>query len=479
MKSLCIAALLPLIVANAAPADIVSEADLRGHIAVLASDAFEGRAPGTEGETKTIHYIADQFARVGLSQGSGTQGWFQPVKLIERTPRTAGYSFTRQGKPIAVDASNFVLRASAARTEIEKAPLIFLGYGNNSKGLDPAGAVAMILQEAPDGSDYRVRRNAVLRRGAKAVIGIVAADFDFDALERTMLAPVTVLAPGVDSGAEGMMTLEAASALAFEAGKDVSALIEDAAQPGYAGVALGIQADLKIGTDVRAFESHNVIGKVAGRDPKAGAIMLTAHWDHLGLCREEGAADRICNGAIDNASGVALLIETARHLAHGPKPRRSIYFMATTAEERGLLGALGFIADPLLPRADIRAVLNADTVAVAGKGATIAVIGKGTVLDPFIARAAAVVGRKVDPDGDADIMVQRQDGWAFAREKIPAVMIGGTFSDMALAQKYLQSTYHGPDDALTDTLDLGGAADDATLHVVLARMLANAADLGG
>ena len=479
MKSLCIVALVPLILANAAPADIVSEADLRGHIAVLASDAFEGRAPGTPGGDKAVAYIADQFGRAGLTPGAGRDGWLQPVSLVDRLPMTAGYSFTIAGAPVSIEPEDFVLRGAAPRTRIDHAALLFLGYGTNPAALDPAGSVAMILQEAPDGSDYRVRRNALLKRGARAVIAITAADFDFDALAQTMRATTTTLASNDIVGPEGMMTLEAASALAFAAGKDISALIEEAAQPGYGGQALGIDVDLRMRTKIRAYRSPNVIGRIAGRDPKAGAILLTAHWDHLGLCRDAGAPDRICNGAVDNASGVALLIAVARRLAHGPRPRRSVYFMATTAEEKGLLGAFGFIANPVVPLGEIRAVLNVDTVAVAGRGAPIAVIGKGGPLDPYIARAAAVVGRTIDPDDEAAMMLQRQDGWAFKREDIPAVMIGGTFADMDLAQKYLHGPYHGPDDALTDQTQLGGAADDATLHVVLARMLADAGDLGG
>jgi len=478
MKSLCIVALVPLILANAAPADIVSEAELRGPISVLASDAFEGRAPGTPGGDKTVAYIADQFRLAGLAPGAGKGSWLQPISLIDRTPLTAGYSFTIGGTPIPVEPEEFVLRGAAERTEIDHAPLLFLGAGSNARSLDPRGAVAMVLQEAPDGSDYRVRRDGLLKRGARAVIAITAADFDFDALAKAMRATTTMLASSDSAGPEGLMTLEGASALAFAAGKDISALIQDAAQPGYAGAALGIDADLHMGTEVRAYASPNVIGEVAGSDPKAGAILLTAHWDHLGLCRPEGAPDRICNGAVDNASGVALLLAVARRIAHGPRPRRSVYFMATTAEEKGLLGAYGFVADPVLPLSEIRAVLNVDTVAVAPRGAKIAVVGRSKTLAPFIARAARMVGRTIDRDDEADAMLQRQDGWAFAREDIPAAMIGGTFSDMGLAQKYLRGPYHGPDDALTDRTELGGAAEDATLHVVLTRMLANAKDLG-
>ena len=186
MKSLCIVALMPLILANAAPADIVSEAELRGPISVLASDAFEGRAPGTPGGDKAVAYIADQFRLAGLAPGAGKGSWLQPISLIDRTPLTAGYSFTIGGTPIPVEPEEFVLRGAAERTEIDHAPLLFLGAGSNARSLDPRGAVAMVLQEAPDGSDYRVRRDALLRRGARAVIAITAADFDFDALAKAM-----------------------------------------------------------------------------------------------------------------------------------------------------------------------------------------------------------------------------------------------------------------------------------------------------
>src|SRR6202008_1254848 len=149
----------------------------------------------------------------------------------------------------------------------------------------------------------------------------------------------TALASAQTPGIDGLISIEAASALAHAARLAMSALIGEGGRPGYRGRSLGIRADLSVEMDLRAYDSFNVIGKIGGRNPRAGAVIVTGHWDHLGVCRPEGETDRICNGAVDNASGIALMIEAARRLRLGPRPARDIYFVATTAEEIGLLGA--------------------------------------------------------------------------------------------------------------------------------------------
>jgi Zn-dependent M28 family amino/carboxypeptidase len=223
-----------------------------------------------------------------------------------------------------------------------------------------------------------------------------------------------------------------------------------------------------------------VIGKIEGSDRADEAVTYTAHWDHLGLCAPPGAPDRICNGAVDNASGVAMMIEIARQLAKGPQPRRSLYFIATTAEESGLLGAKAFVRNPPLPLDNIVAEMNLDTVALAPAGAPIAIIGRGEEpLASFIDQAARALGRKIDDSTAANAFLNRQDGSVFLKAGVPSVMIGGAFSDPVLLARFLTGPYHHPNDDLKQGIELGGAAEDGALHVALGRLFADPAKFGG
>lgn len=477
MKSLLLASLLPLMLAAVPPGDRVSEADLRRHIEILASDDYEGRAPGTEGQTRTIAYIADQFSKAGLVSAANDRLWFQTVALLDRSVVASSAHFARNGDPIALESDEIILRAWEEKVEIGSAPVLFLGYGTGDALPDPAGVVALLLRDAPGNGgsmpDFAVRRDALLKRGAAAVIGIAGGGSAFESLRRGYRRRGSALASAAVPGVDGIMTLEAAAALTHAAGLEIAALVEEAAQPDYAGRALGIQATLSVEMALHRYDSFNVIGKIAGSATEKGAVVLTAHWDHLGICRPEGEADRICNGAVDNASGIATLIEVARRLRVGPRPVRDIYFVATTAEEKGLLGARAFVERPVVPLEQIQAVLNLDTVALAPRGTPIAVIGRGGKLDAPIAKAARIAGRAIDPDGEADEYVQRQDGWVFAQRGIPAVMLVSAFSEKPRLDAYLSKAYHAPDDELTDATELGGAAEDAGFHVVLARILAD------
>lgn len=227
----------------------------------------------------------------------------------------------------------------------------------------------------------------------------------------------------------------------------------------------------------RRFESANIVGRIAGSDRADEAVVVTAHWDHLGLCRPAGAPDRICNGAVDNASGVAMLVEIGRRLAAGPVPHRSVYLVATTAEELGLVGARAFARQPPLPLDHIVAALNLDTAAVAGRGAPVGIIGRGLhpAIDAVVDAVSRQAGRRVDADTEANILVKRQDGWALGEAGVPAVMVGGSFSDMARLKAYLAGDYHQPGDDPAHLPSLDGAAEDATLHVALIRALADPA----
>ena len=222
-----------------------------------------------------------------------------------------------------------------------------------------------------------------------------------------------------------------------------------------------------------ATASNNVVARVAGRKPDGRAVLVMAHWDHLGLCRPAGTPDRICNGAVDNASGTAAVLAIAARVST-MKLDRDVWFVLTGAEEWGLLGAKAFAANPPLPLGSIVAGFNLDTIAVAPKGMPVAIIAeRNSPLVPLVKSAAAAQGRAWDGDDEAASFIERQDGWPLTQRRVPMAMAGGSFSDMKRLRAFLAGTYHGPDDELGPATDLGGAVEDTNLHVELVRRAAS------
>jgi Zn-dependent M28 family amino/carboxypeptidase len=272
----------------------------------------------------------------------------------------------------------------------------------------------------------------------------------------------------------GFLSLEAADALLKKAGQDGSAMREAAKSPDYRGTVLPVTVDFAAQSTIRPFVSNNIIAKLPGAKPDGKAVLFLGHWDHLGICGKEGDADRICNGAVDNASGIAVLIEVAKRLGSGERADRDIYFLATTAEEKGLLGAHYFADHPVVPLGDITVALNIDTIAISPRGTPVATIGRGKpAYDAVVRETATKLGRKLDNDGEADAFIQRQDGWALGAKGVTSLMVGGSFSDMKLLEAFLDSDYHTAADNFSDKIPLGGAAEDADLHVALGRAFAD------
>ncbi len=485
MTMLRIACALPLAMLLAAPlqANRIDEDDLRPHIEILASDAFEGREPGTEGERKTIEYISDVWAKAGLKPAATNGSWFDPVALSRRGPDSAEVKFHAQGAPLRFADDEIVLVGKDAEYAREKLPLWFAGYGVDAEGKvspEVAGKAVFYLADRPAfGEDamksLTARRRALVAAGAEAVIAIGGEQTDYPLIRRLLMArPITSVAREVRAPLEGVVGAQFAVAMVTQSGGDWDALRKSANAPDFAGKPLGITADFAVKSNVSLFESQNVIGKIAGRKPGSGAIVYMGHWDHLGICRPEGDRDRICNGAVDNASGIAVMNEVARRLAK-TRHDRDIYFVATTAEESGLYGAYAFAENPPMPLDSIVVALNIDTIAIAPKGAKVAIIGRGTTsLDPVIEGVARKAKRKIEGSTDANAFIRRQDGWALTQKGVPALMVGGSFADLKLMDEFLSGAYHGPEDELTAETELGGAAEDANLHVALGKHFANA-----
>jgi len=474
---------LGLVVLAASPSfsKAVTEADLRGHIEILASDAFEGRKPGTAGEAKTVKYIAEAWAKAGLKPAASDGSWFDPVPLIQRGQGSSTYAFTAKGRKLRIVSDDIVLIGQQATYARSNLPLIFTGAGVTSNGkvaADVKGKAAVVLFGADNVPDNmkspRARREALIAAGAEAVIFVGDSQGNWPTLRRQLLSrPIALESREKRAPLEGAISSEFMVGLVTAAGQDWDTLRANAKQADYAGEALGIDADLDVKTDLYRFNSSNVIGKIAGRKKNSGALLFMGHWDHLGICGPEGAPDRICNGAVDNASGIAVMNEVAEALAK-KKHDRDIYFLATTAEESGLLGAYAFADKPVLPLDQIILSLNVDTIAIAPRGSKVAIIGRGTTpLDAEVEAVAKKIGRAIDGTTDANAFLQRQDGWALTQKGVPALMVGGSFADLNLLQKFLGSDYHGPNDQLTDRTELGGAAEDTDLHIALGRHFAD------
>lgn len=477
--------ILPILLASLAvpaAAQTVTPNDLRAHVAVLASDDYGGRAPDSEGGRKTVLYVATQLSAAGLMPGAADHRWYQPVDLIAHRSLSGTAQFKRpDGTAIEIAEHALLMSGRDAAARLPGVPLVFTGYGI-APGAEPpdlTGRLALMLADHPPGDDRDLagRAAALAAAGAAGVLLVFAENDPVDRLRESWRRKTTELASKDAARPQfyGGISDHAARRL-FAATGDTLAEARLRAEDNPALVEpLALTADLAARSEIERLSSFNVVGKLAGRDPAAGAVMFLAHWDHLGLCRPEGAPDRICNGAAENASGVAVLIETARRLASGPALDRDVYFLATTAEELGLLGACAFIADPPLPLADIVAAFNLDTVAIAPAGAPLAIIGRGkTPIADDIASVARSIGRTIDPDDDANAFIKRQDGWALLERGVPAVMANGGFSDSERLQRFLGSDYHGPGDELTADMDLTGAAEDADLHVALGRYFGDA-----
>lgn len=474
MNPLRILALLPLAaLSSLADGRPITEAALARHVDVLASDAYEGRKPGTAGAVKAVTYIAGAFRDAGLVPGADDGGWYQTVQFVERTPQSSVVRFGGRTE------SEIVLTGRDAQVALDEVPVIFAGYG--LPATDPAvlaqadvrGAIVLIRGGTPKGVEKSLRPAqriaALLARGAVGVVTIQAADAKWDTGQRAALRPGTMLDGASRPQVQGVMSH--AAFLRLAPGAVGWLTVSDGISPRAAPPALG-RATIIATTMMRRFASWNVIGRRAGTGGAGETVLFTGHWDHLGICRPEGAPDRICNGAVDNASGIASMIETARMLGRGDRAVRDAVFVATTAEELGLLGMEAWADAPTVPLNTVVAAINVDTVAIAPRGLPVAIVGRGmTRLDPIVDATARQLGRQVDTDLDANAFVDRQDGAVLVRRGVPAVMIGGSFSDIKRLEAFLGSVYHGPTDAPGGAIELGGAAEDADLTVAVARRL--------
>ena len=529
MKSFCWLAATAIAVATV-PLAAQSNASfspqrLSQHVQTLGSDAFEGRAPATNGETKTVAYLSDQFAKAGLEPGGdivgGKRQWTQAVPLLRSeftaAPRVsvnlAGKATPlTQGEQIAVRAPTNGDKAM----NIAGAPLVFVGYGvkaaergwDDFKGQDMRGKVMVVLVNDPDfeGGEgdfggkamtyygrwtYKYEEGA--RQGAKGVLVIhetEPASYGWATVKNSntnaMFDIVRQNPAAEHPPLEGWIQRDLAAQLFAASGTSFEAMKAAARRKDFRPVPLKANLTVRGDAKTEVITSHNVVGLLRGTARPDETVIYTAHWDHLGIGLPDATGDRIYNGAIDNGTGLAHLIEQARAFAAGPRPQRSVVFLAVTAEEKGLLGSEYYAANPIYPAGRTAGVINTDVLGVLGPARDFSIRGnqKFGLLD-ILVEEGAKRGRRYTPDPSAAAgSFYRSDHFTLAKVGIPALSFspgqdlvnGGVPRAEAWERHYRDKMYHQPADEYSPDWDFTGIAVDAELLHAVGLRLANSCD---
>jgi Zn-dependent M28 family amino/carboxypeptidase len=491
----------------------IDTAGLLAHTKRLSSDEFEGRGPGTKGETLATNYIAEQFQKAGLKAGNTDGTYFQKVPLVGITPAPAPLVFTKGAQKQTLKWKDDVVAWSkhvASSASLNKSELVFVGYGvvapefnwDDYKGVDVKGKTLVMLVNDPPVPDpanaaeldpktfggkamtyygrWTYKYEIGAQKGAAGVLLIHEtgpAGYGFNVVQGKTGEQFDLVTPDKNMGRaaiEGWITLDSAKALLKSAGQDFDELKKQAATRDFKPVPLGVTASMTIKNTLRTINSRNVLGKLEGSDPKVRdeLVVYTAHWDHFGK-----TADGIFHGAEDDAMGCAALIEMARAFAKLPAPpRRSILFLAVTAEEQGLLGSEFYSVTPIYPLAKTVADINMDSWNLHGRTKDMTLVGFGASdLDDYARDAAAEQGRVVHADAEPEKgFYYRSDHFNFAKQGVPALDPDGGVDYVGKPADFGQKTrdewnanrYHTPKDVVMPDWDLTGANED--LRVLLA-----------
>jgi Zn-dependent M28 family amino/carboxypeptidase len=504
----------------------VDQARVLADIKILASDDFGGRAPGSPGEAKTVDYLVQQFRAAGVEPGNPDGTFVQKVPLVGITPAKPSPLVVRgPGRRLTFKPHEQVVAFSPRVTEsvsVADSPIVFAGYGvqapefqwDDFKGLDVKGKTLVVLvndppvAEAgnPDALDaqifggramtyygrwtYKYEKAAELGAAAVFIVheagpagypfavvqGFGGERFGLVTPDRNMSQPAV----------QGWLSVEAATELLGAAGHDFAALKARARAREFKPVALGLTASMAFSQTLRTIDSQNVIGKITGADPQLRNeyVIYTAHWDHFGTGTPvEG--DAIYNGARDNASGTAMLIEFARAFkAVQPPAKRTILLLAVTAEEQGLLGSEYYAKFPLYPLEKTLANINVDALNVWGRTKDLTIIGLGnSELDAYARDAASEQGRVLEPDSEPEKgFYYRSDHFNFAKAGVPALNPdpGVDFLDKPAGfgaekrDEWTSRDYHQPSDEVKEWWDLGGLGEDGRLLFAVGYRVANA-----
>ncbi|NIM52507.1 MAG: M28 family peptidase [Gemmatimonadales bacterium] len=480
---------------------------LAGAIQVLASDSFEGRAPSSPGEEKTIAYLEGQFEELGLAPGNG-DSYLQEVPLVSITadPRARLTIRGAGGSMRFAYGSEFMAwtKRVVDRVSVRDAELVFVGYGivapeygwNDYEGIDVRGKVVVLLVNDPGFATqdtalftgntmtyygrWTYKYEEAARQGAAAALIVHETDpagYPWAVVEGSWKGEQFDLVREDNNmsrvAVEGWLSLETARTVFTQAGLDYDVLKERAASREFQAVPMSATASITLRNAVRRSTSRNVLAVLPGGDRADEYLVYMAHWDHFG--RDPAMeGDQIYNGARDNATGVAGLIELARAFASLETPtRRSLLFLAVTAEEQGLLGSAYYATNPVYPLPKTVAAINLDALNVWGRMGDVTVIGLGnSELDDYLADAARAQGRWVRPDPEPEKgFYFRSDHFNFAKQGVPALYVDegidhvehGEAWTLARREEYTAERYHKPADEYDPSWDLTGLVDDLRL----------------
>lgn len=491
----------------------INDTSFARHIKMLASDSFEGRKPFTKGEELTIDYLSTQFKQLGLQPGNGSS-YVQEVPMVEirSVPES---NLVIKGKSGALQLKYLDDYVAATRrvqdqVKVENSPIVFAGYGivapeygwNDYAGLDVKGKTVLVLVNDPGFTDSALFKGRTMtyygrwtykfeeaaRQGATGVIIIhdtKPASYPWTVVRSSWSKSKLYLQTADNNMSravmEGWISTESAAKLFQLAGVSPD-LLKQAGKKGFKPVDLGITTSLVINNQLKKSTSHNVLALLPGTDRKDEYIIYSAHWDHFGK-GEAINGDSIYNGAVDNASGTAALLEIAAAFSKAPKPSRSVLFISVTGEEQGLLGSEYYTTHPVYPVAKTVANINMDVLQPFGRMKDIGVVGYGqSELDEYAVQAAAAQHRSVHgepaPSGG---WYFRSDHFNFAKVGIPSLYIENGIESVtheagwgkAQGEEYNHVCYHSPKDEYSDSWDFSGMVEDARLLFGIGHRLSN------
>jgi Zn-dependent M28 family amino/carboxypeptidase len=489
----------------------VDTAAMDAHLKFLASDLLEGRAPATRGGKLATEYIAAQFQALGLQPAGPNGSYFQPVGLVGMTPQPT----LTWGKAAQLDSlayrEQFVAWAERPEADIASdGEVVFVGYGirapewqwDDYKGMDLHGKVLLMLVNDPGLVDSTIFLGKILtyygrwtykleeaaRQGAAGAILIHTAEsatYPWEVVRGSWSVEQFKLdqphSPSIAFA--GWVTETSARSALAKAGFNLDSLTRAAAKRDFRPVATGLRASVRVHSALRRVQSENVVARLPGRDARRAdeAVLISSHWDHKGI-GPVIRGDSIYNGAEDNASGIAATLAVAKALMQLPRTARSILFVATTAEESGLLGSEAYVQQPLIPLARTAAVLNLDVTNV--RGATRDIGARGgdrSTLGPMFAAAARGESLTVEDEPDVRGTFFRSDHFPFARSGVPALSIyaGDDFVGHPKGwgeeqeNLYNEQRYHQPSDEYQPSFRYAGMAQEVRVVVRIARAIAN------
>jgi Zn-dependent M28 family amino/carboxypeptidase len=499
---------------------------LMDHITVLASDEYEGRAPGTRGEELSVAYLAAQLKAMGLKPGNTDGTYVQKVPLVGMTVKGHPAMTFRKGprRQTLAWRDDYVAwtKRVTESVSVKDSDMVFVGYGveapeftwDDYKGIDLKGKTMVVLigdPPVPDPMNPRMLDEEVFggramtyygrwtykyemgaKKGAAAVLIVhetEPAAYPFSVVQGKVSEQFDLVPSDKNMGraaVEGWITLDQAKKLFALAGQDFEQLKRAAVTRDFRPVPLGTTATVSLDNSLRMVGSSNVVGKLEGSDPvlKNEFVIYTAHWDHFGIGQPVNG-DAIYNGALDNASGVGGILEVARAFTQvKPAPRRSILFLFVTAEEQGLLGSSYYTTNPIYPLVKTAGAVNLDCLNMWGRTKDMVVVGLGSSeLDDSLQAAAAEQDRVLKPDPTPEKgSYYRSDHFSFARQGVPALNPGGGTdfvgkpADWGITrwEEYTRNDYHRPSDEVRPDWTTDGALQDLQLYLAVGYRVANA-----